>query len=185
MSDMSQNGPWTILSTQSIYTNPWIEVQHHEVIQPQGALGIYGTVHFKNLAIAVLPLEEDGTTWLVGQHRFPLREYSWEIPEGGAPFGESPLAAAMRELQEETGLLATSWEQILEMHLSNSVTDERAIAFIARGLIPGPASPEGTEDLTVKKVPFDQVYQDVIHGRITDALTVATILRAKLLLCHL
>lgn len=178
----SKNGPWTILSKKKIYSNPWIDVEHHEVIQPSGGHGIYGTVHFKNLAIAILPLDEEGNTWLVGQHRFPLRQYSWEIPEGGAPNGESPIEAAKRELREETGLMAQSWEKILEMHLSNSVTDERAIAFIARGLTQGPSAPEGTEDISLKKVPFDQVYQDVIRGQITDALTVATVLRAKLLM---
>lgn len=181
MSDI-QNGTWTILSKKKIYDNPWIAVDHHEVLQPSGQKGIYGTVHFKNLAIAILPLDHEGNTWLVGQHRFPLRQYSWEIPEGGAPQGESPLEAAKRELREETGLTATSWEKILEMHLSNSVTDERAIAFIARGLTEGPSDPEGTEDISLKKVPFDLVYQDVIRGNITDALTVATVLRAKLLM---
>jgi 8-oxo-dGTP pyrophosphatase MutT (NUDIX family) len=181
MSDI-QNGPWTILSKKKIYDNPWIDVDHHEVLQPSGQKGIYGTVHFKNLAIAILPLDDEGNTWLVGQHRFPLRQYSWEIPEGGAPQGELPLEAAKRELREETGLTATSWEKILEMHLSNSVTDERAIAFIARGLTEGPSDPEGTEDISLKKVPFDLVYQDVLQGNITDALTVATVLRAKLLM---
>ncbi len=178
----SQNGPWTILSKKKIYTNPWIDVDHHEVLQPSGDKGIYGTVHFKNLAVAVLPLDEQGNTWLVGQHRFPLGQYSWEIPEGGAPQGESPLDAAKRELREETGLLAASWEKILEMHLSNSVTDEKAIAFIARGLTEGPSDPEGTEDISLKKVPFDHLYHEVIQGHITDALTVATVLRAKLLI---
>lgn len=181
----SKNGPWTILSKTKIYTNPWIDVEHHHVIQPSGDYGIYGTVHFKNLAIAILPLDDDGNTWLVGQHRFPLQEYSWEIPEGGGTAGESALDAAKRELREETGLLAQSWEQILELHLSNSVTDERAVAFIARELTEGPSEPEGTEELSLKKVPFHQVYEDVICGKITDALTVATVLRAKLLLHHL
>ena len=182
MPKLTSNGPWKILSTQNIYDNPWIKVEHHEVIQPKGAAGIYGTIHFKNLAIAILPLEDDGTTWLVGQHRFPLKHYSWEIPEGGASPAETPLDAAKRELREETGLYAASWEQILEMHLSNSVTDERAIAFIARGLKAGLATPEPTEDLTIRKLHFDDLYAEVIQGRISDALTVATVLRAKLIL---
>lgn len=179
------NGPWHIRTRREIYDNPWITVHHHEVTTPGGSPGIYGTVHFKNLAIGVLPLDDDGYTWLVGQHRFPLRQYSWEMPEGGGQLGTDPLAAARRELKEETGLEASRWEKVLEMHLSNSVSDERAIAYVARGLSQGQAAPEDTEALRVKRVKFDDVYRMVLRGEVTDSLTVATVLRVKLLLAGL
>lgn len=179
---MNDNGPWRVLERRPIYANPWIEVTHHDVLDPSGRPGTYGTVHFKNRAIAVLPLDHENHTWLVGQHRFPLREYSWEIPEGGGPLGEDPLDAAKRELKEEVGLVAGRWERILDMHMSNSVTDEVSISYLARDLTLGDAEPESTEDLKVRRVPFEDVFQMVLRGEITDALSVATILRVKLLL---
>jgi 8-oxo-dGTP pyrophosphatase MutT (NUDIX family) len=183
MKDPTQRiGPWTVVARRGVYANPWIEVTHQDVLTPHGQPGVYGTVHFKHRAIGVLPLSEDGHTWLVGQHRFPLDTYFWEIPEGGAAPGEDPLAAARRELREETGLTAEKWEKVLELHLSNSVTDEHAVAYVARGLTPGPPEPDATEALAVRKVPFAEVYAMVLRGEITDALSVATILRVQLLL---
>lgn len=181
-SDKAKIGSWTVLTRTPKYGNPWIDVVHHEVLDPSGKAGIYGTVHFKNLAIGILPLDAEGYTWLVGQHRFPLDAYSWEIPEGGGAIGVDPLEAAKRELKEETGLSAGRWDRILEMHMSNSVTDERAVAYLARDLSHGDAAPESTEELTVKRLPFDDVYEMVRRGEITDALAVATILRVKLFL---
>lgn len=175
-------GPWKVLKERSAYTNPWIEVTHSEVLDPNDRAGVYGTVHFKNRAIAVLPLDQDNHTWLVGQHRFPLDSYSWEIPEGGGPLHEPPLLAAQRELKEEVGLVAKRWDQILEMHMSNSVTDEASVSYLARDLTEGDAAPESTEELKVLRLPFAEVYQMVLRGEITDALSVATILRVRLLL---
>lgn len=164
-----------------MYENPWVDVVHHEVVRPDGQEGIYGTIHFKNRAIAILPIDRDGHTWLVGQHRFPLDAYSWELPEGGGPLGDDPLLAAQRELKEETGLTANSWRAILTMHLSNSVTDELGLAYLATDLTPGEPEPEGTEELVVRRVPFREALEMVLDGRITDSLSVATILRAELL----
>lgn len=176
--------PWQIRGEKKIYDNPWIRVTEYDVINPSGGEGIYGKVHFKNLAIGVLPIDEKGYTWIVGQYRFTLNQYSWEMPEGGGPFSEDPLDAAKRELAEETGLSATEWIQLPDMHLSNSVSDERAIVFIARQLSQGEAHPEETEALQLKKIHFDELYQMVVTGQVTDVLTVAAVLRVKLMQLH-
>jgi 8-oxo-dGTP pyrophosphatase MutT (NUDIX family) len=143
----SEKNPWTTLSSELKYDNPWIAVTEHQVLTPAQSPGIYGTVHFKNIAIGIVPIDANGFTWLVGQYRYPLKAYSWEIPEGGGKLHEPPLQSAKRELKEETGLEAGHWEQILEMHLSNSATDERAVVYLATDLSEGPSCPEETEDL--------------------------------------
>ncbi|MBS1563429.1 MAG: NUDIX hydrolase [Bacteroidetes bacterium] len=177
-----QHNPWQIKDEKPVYDNAWINVTHYDVINPSGGKGIYGKVHFKGTAIGILPLDEQLNTWLVGQYRFPLNQYSWEIPEGGGPLGTDPLASARRELLEETGLVAREWSQLLEMHLSNSVTDEYGLVYLARGLEQREAQPEETEQLVVKKVPFEEAYRMVESGAITDSLSVAAILKAKLML---
>jgi 8-oxo-dGTP pyrophosphatase MutT (NUDIX family) len=175
--------PWTILSSKQVYDNNWIAVTEYDVLNPKGGKGIYGKVHFKNLAIGVLPLDEDLNTYLVGQFRFPLNEYSWEIPEGGGDSdSESPLETAKRELVEETGLVAHTWNHLLDMHLSNSISDEKAIIYLARQLEQYEARPEETEQLIVRKLPFEEVYQMVDKGLITDSMSVAAILKLKLML---
>ena len=176
------HNPWTILSRRPVYDNNWIGLTEYDVINPGGGKGIYGKVHFKSLAIGVLPLDEALNTWLVGQYRFPLDQYSWEIPEGGGYFDVPPVESAQRELLEETGLVAEEWTPLLEMHLSNSVSDEKAIIFLARGLEQRAASPEETEQLVVRKLPFEEVYQMVEKGLITDSMSVAAILKVKLML---
>ncbi len=168
--------PWKTLSTRDVYENPWIRVRHDEVIRPDGQAGIYGVVHYKNKAIAVLPIDDEGYTYLVGQYRYTLDIYSWEIPEGGCPEGEEPLEAAKRELLEETGLTAEHWQQLGTAHLSNSVSDEEAILFLATALTQGEAQPEGTEKLEVRRVAFAEALRMVMTGEITDSLTVMTIL---------
>ena len=178
---MEEVNPWTTLERKEIYDNNWINVNEHQVINPSGGPGIYGVVHFKNLAIGILPLDEHNNTWLVGQYRYPLQAYSWEIPEGGGPLGLDPLDGAKRELLEETGLTATDWTEIQRMHLSNSVSDELAIIYVARGLTMGIAAPEETEDLQLRKLPFEEAYQMVLDGSITDSMSVAAILKTKVL----
>ncbi|MBS1660621.1 MAG: NUDIX hydrolase [Bacteroidetes bacterium] len=174
--------PWTILAERVIYDNKWIGLTEYDVLNPSGGKGIYGKVRFKNFAIGALPLDEEGYTWLVGQYRFPLNQYSWEIPEGGGELGVAPVDSAKRELLEETGLVASEWTHILDMHLSNSVTDEKAIIFLARGLEQREAQPEETEQLVVKRVHFDEVYKMVERGEITDSMSVGAILKVKLML---
>lgn len=176
-----ENNPWQINGKKEIYDNPWINVTEYDVLNPNGGKGIYGKVHFKNIAIGILPLDEDDNTWLVGQYRFVLNQYSWEIPEGGCPFGEEPLAAAKRELLEETGLEAAHWQELLQMYLSNSVSDELAIVYVATQLTQQTASPEETEQLAVKKMPFSKVAQMVDDGSIKDALTVAAVQKLQLM----
>jgi|SRR5882757_8408256 len=177
----SQN-PWTVLSEASIYDNKWIGLTEYQVINPGGGKGIYGKVHFKNLAIGVLPLDEQGNTWLVGQYRFTLNQYSWEIPEGGGEMNTPAVESAQRELLEETGLVAKEWTPIQEMHLSNSVSDEKATVFLARQLEQREAMPEETEQLVIRKLPFEEAFQMVEKGQITDSMSVAAILKVKLML---
>lgn len=178
--DLSKN-PWTTLSAKEVYDNPWIQITHRDVLTPAGTSGIYGKVHFKNTAIGILPLDQDNHTWLVGQYRYTLDEYHWEIPEGGGPLGTDPLEAAKRELLEETGITARSWTKILDMHTSNSVTDEHGVAYIARDLSFGEAEPEETEDLKVIRVPFSEALAMVMDGRITDSLSMITIMKVALM----
>lgn len=168
--------PWKTLGTRIAYDNPWIRVREDDVVQPDGKPGIYGVVHFKNLAIGVLPIDKEGNTYLVGQWRYALDLYSWEIPEGGCPYGEEPLDAAKRELLEETGLTAEKWHLLGKGHLSNSATDEVTYYYLATELTEGIAQPDSVEDLQCKKVPFDEALRMVLDNEITDGLSVITIL---------
>jgi len=174
--------PWTITGEKPIYDNKWINVTEFDVINPRGGKGIYGKVHFKNIAVGILPLDDAFNTYLVGQYRFPLNAYSWEIPEGGGDKMEIPMDSGKRELLEETGLVAKEWSQILTLHLSNSVSDEVAVIYLARGLEQRSALPEETEELMVKKMPFEEAYQMVKGNEITDAMSVAAILKVRWML---
>ncbi|MEY2929293.1 MAG: hypothetical protein RL033_42 [Pseudomonadota bacterium] len=179
---MEEFGPWKRRSRSQRYDNPWITVEHDEVVTPGGTEGVYGVVHFKNIAIGVIPLDEQQHTWLVGQYRYPHRAYSWEIPEGGGPVGQDPLQSAQRELEEEVGLSAQRWDLILEMDLSNSVTDERCLIYLARELSPVPAHPEETEELAVRRIPFAELHEGVLEGRFKDSITVAGVLKLQRML---
>ena len=177
-----QTNPWTVLDEKQIYENPWIRLTEYDVLNPSGGKGIYGKIHFKNTAIGIVALDEDLNIYLVGQYRFVLNQYSWEIPEGGGPLGIDVLDSAKRELKEETGLVAEEWTKLMNFHLSNSVSDEEGVIFLACNLRQEEAAPEETEDLAVKKIPFEEAYQMVDEGVITDALAVAAILKVKILL---
>ncbi|MEO5684560.1 MAG: NUDIX hydrolase [Chitinophagaceae bacterium] len=176
------DNPWQVLATKPVYDNKWINVTEYDVINPSGGKGIYGKVHFKNKAIGILPLDEDMNTWLVGQYRFVLDAYSWEIPEGGGPMEVDVLSSARRELLEETGLVAIEWTKLMDFHLSNSVGDEYGQIFMARQLTQHAPEPEETEQLQVKKLPFEEAYAMVEAGTITDSMSVAAILKVKLML---
>ncbi|MDX2304189.1 MAG: NUDIX hydrolase [Microscillaceae bacterium] len=174
--------PWQTISTKPIYENPWISVREDQVINPSGNPGIYGVVHFKNKAIGVIPVDEEGYTYLVGQYRYALEEYSWEIPMGGGPIGIDILESAKRELKEETGFTAALWTNVARIHTSNSVTDEEGFVFLAQELTAGETEFEDTEDLQIKKIHLREALDMVMNNEITDSITVAGILKvAKLL----
>ena len=169
--------PWTTLSEEIKYDNRWITVTEYQVINPGGGRGIYGKVHFKNKAIGVIPVDENMNTWLVGQYRYTLNEWSWEIPEGGGPMDQSPLESAKRELQEETGITAKRWTQIMRLHTSNSVTDEEGFIFLAEDLTLGKNALEESEaDLKVMKLPLHEAVQMAIESKITDSMSVMGLL---------
>ena len=173
-----KSGSWKTLSTKKVYENTWIELDEHQVINPSGGKGIYGKVHFKNLAIGIIPLDKDNNTWIVGQHRYTLNDWSWEIPEGGGPLTDAPLESAKRELKEETGLTAQRWTEIARVHLSNSVSDEVGYVFVAENLKEGNVQLDETEaDMQVKKIPFKKALSMVELGEITDSLSVIGILK--------
>jgi 8-oxo-dGTP pyrophosphatase MutT (NUDIX family) len=175
------DNPWTRLARRVAYENAWITVWHDDVVRPDGRPGIYGVVHYRNRAVGVVALDEHDRVLLVGQYRYTLDLYSWELPEGGAAAGEEPLAAAKRELLEETGCSAARWQELLRAHLSNSVSDEEAIVYLARDLTDGTAEPEGTERLQVRRVPFAEAVAMVEHGEITDAISVMGLQRVALM----
>jgi len=177
--DWEEDGdPWIVKSVRQAFANQWLALDEHQVTHPDGSPGTYTVVRIRRLAVGVLPIDANGDVHLVGQWRFPLKRYSWEMPEGGAEPGEDALMCAKRELEEETGLKAAEWRQVLEMDLSNSLTDERAVIFLAAGLTPGPSAPEPTEVLRHRCAHFTDVLARVGDGRIRDSMTVAAVLRA-------
>ena len=174
--------PWKTLSEKELYDNAWINVSEHQVINPSGNHGIYGKAHFKNKAIGIIPIDFDGNTWLVGQYRYTLNEYSWEIPMGGGSISEEILISAKRELKEETGLVAKKWNNILRIHTSNSVTDEEGFVFLAEDLTQEETAFEETEKLEIKKLPFSEAMDMVINGSITDSISIAGLLKVHLMM---
>lgn len=173
---------WQIIDEQEIYNNQWIQLHHYNVVNPNGGKGIYGKVSFKNIAIGIAALDADKNIYLVGQHRFPLNKYSWEIAEGGCPLNEKPLQAAQRELLEETGLVANNWTKIIEADLSNSVTNEKCIIYIAQNLQQKTACPEETEDLQIKKISLQQAFTMLNNSEITDAITIMALQKIELMI---
>jgi 8-oxo-dGTP pyrophosphatase MutT (NUDIX family) len=178
MPGITTENNWKTLSSKTVYENAWLEISHREVINPAGKDGIYGVVKFKNKALGIIPIDQNGNIYLVGQFRYTLNEYSWEIPEGGGPFDEEVLDAAKRELREETGLLADHWTRLSRIHTSNSATDEEGFLFLAEGLSQTEAEPEDTEDLQVKKIHLSEAVEMVMRSEITDAISIAGILMA-------
>jgi len=178
------HNPWQTLSTEVKYHNPWISVREDQVLNPGGGRGIYGVVTMKNKALGIVPVDAEGNTWLVGQYRYPLNEYSWEIPMGGGLVALDILESAQRELKEETGLTAARWTRIARLHTSNSVTDEEGFVFLAEDLTQGEVEPEETEDLRLWKLPLAEAVRMVMDDRITDGVSVAGLLKAEKVLAR-
>jgi len=179
---MSEKNSWKTVSTKVVYENPWIRVDHNDVILPNGKPGIYGVVNIKNNAVGIVPLDKDYNTWLVGQHRYTIDKYTWEIPEGGSFFNEDPVEGGKRELREEVGILAKKWTSIVDTQLSNSVTTQRAFCYIAQDLDFTDLDPDDTEELQIKKLPFKKVFQMVMNNEVCDDLSVMAILKTKILI---
>lgn len=173
----NHGNPWQKISSKKIYENPWLILEEHDVVNPAGGKGIYGKVSFKNKALGIIPIDSEGNTWLVGQYRYTLDKYSWEIPMGGGPLGEDILLSAKRELREETGLTALKWTQVMRIHTSNSVTDEEGFVFLAEELEQGETAFEETEDLKILKLSFAEAVEWAMDGRITDAISIAGLLK--------
>jgi len=168
---------WKKLSSRTVWENDWMRVLEDEVINPGGGKNLYGHVHFKGRAVAIIPLDPEDNVWLVGQERYTLNAWSWELPMGGAPLDEAPLDAAKRELKEETGLSADKWTAVMRLHLSNSITDEEAVVYLAEELTEGEPEFEETEDIEIRKLPLVDALTMVSNGEITDAISVAALLR--------
>ncbi|HET7030000.1 MAG TPA: NUDIX hydrolase [Candidatus Limnocylindrales bacterium] len=173
-------GPWRRRSRRVAYENPWLTIWHDEVDRPDGSPGIYGLVHFANVAVGVVVLDDADRVLLVGQHRYALDRYSWEIPEGGVPPPETPEAGGRRELLEETGVTAEDWRPIVRFDLSNSVTDETGWIFTAHAVRHGPAAPEASEDLAIRWVPFDEALAMIERAEITDGMSILGLHRLAL-----
>lgn len=181
----AMENPWKTLKIKPLYENPWIKLEEHDILNPAGNPGIYGKVHFKNKALGIIPIDSEGNTWLVGQYRYTLEAYSWEIPMGGGPIGQDILQSAQRELKEETGLIASRWTEIMKIHTSNSVTDEEGFVFLAEELTQEEPEFEETEVLQIKKLPFQEALNWVMEGKITDGISIAGILKAARILGYL
>ena len=169
--------PWKKLTGRQVYENNWFALEEDRVVNPSGGQNDYGVIRFKNRAIGIIPIDADANTWLVGQWRYTLNEYAWEIPMGGHPVCEDPLDGAKRELREETGLSASRWSELMRVHTSNSVTDECGIVFVAEGLTEGETQFDETEDLAIQKLPLETDVELVVEGEITDAISVAGLLK--------
>jgi ADP-ribose pyrophosphatase len=178
----NEENPWKTIDSEKVYESAWIAVAKHNVLNPANNPAIYSTIHFKNKAIGVIPLDENYNTWIVGQFRYPTDCYSWEIPEGGGSLNVPYVDSAARELLEETGIKAEKYTEIMRMHLSNSASDEEAIVFVAQNLSYHNADPEETEVLQIKKLHFNELYKMVNEGQITDAITIAAVFKTKLMI---
>jgi len=174
-----EKNPWKTQNAEIMYESAWIKINKCNVLNPAGNTAIYSWVHFKNLAIGIVPIDKLKNIWLVGQFRYPINQYSWEIPEGGGEIGVAPEESAKRELREETGIEAKNITELMRMHLSNSATDELSITYLATGLHFNEPEPEESEVLQIKKIPLQQAFNLVMSGEITDAITVAAIQRLK------
>ena len=177
----TRRGPWIVHASRQVYDNPWIQVSEHDVTHPGGKPGLYGVCHMKGLAVGVVPVDVEGHVWLVGQHRFPRDYYSWELPEGGGDMAVSPVESAQRELKEETGVSAGSWQELLRLDFSNAVTDEIGVGFLAWDLTAGIPEPEDVEKLEIRRLPFAEALEMAVTGEIRDAFSQLMLMKVEVL----
>lgn len=172
-----QPDPYAVLERRFVYDSPWIRVREDRFNHRRGAEGRYAVCGFHRTACGVLALDDQDRVVLVGQWRYPLEAYSWEIPEGGGDAAESPFEAMQRELAEEAGLAARVWEPLACFHPSNSSTDEEAFLFLATDLLPAEGhQAEEDEELLLHREPFQDCLRRVLGGELTDSLTVVALL---------
>ena len=176
--------PWTRFEQKRLFENAWFTLESQDCLTPGGTPATYSWMHFKNRAVGVIPLHDDGTITLVGQYRYPLEQYSWELPEGGCPEGRALIDAARMELSEETGLSAETMEPFLKFHTSNSITDEYGELFLATGLTQGEAHPEDSEELRIRRVSLETLLDEIESGKITDAITIMGAQKLALMKMH-
>ncbi len=175
---VSRKSPWITLSSRIVASNPWFRLRKDQVVRPDGRRGEYNTV-LAPTAVGVVPCFDDGSILLVGQYRYSIGRFSWEIPEGGGKPGERPVQTARRELLEETGYTARTVRSLGIFHTSNCFTDETAYLYYARHLRAGESRPDGTEQISTRRVAFADAYRMAIDGRITDSITIVALFRMR------
>lgn len=176
-----EESPWQTLGAREVYRNPWISVTEYSVRRPDGKLGIYGVVDPGDNA-TIVALDEAGCISLVGEFRYVAQRHQWMLPSGKVEDGEEPLAAARRELAEEAGVEAEEWTSLGAYHLSNGILKQVSYIFLARGLRPTVAQPEGTELFVMRSLPLREAVEACLHGEIADAPSVLGIWRTWFLL---
>lgn len=172
-----KDNPWKTLGSRLVYDTAWFGVREDRVIRPDGAPGTYSVIDARRWALGIVPLWQDQTVTLVGQYRYPIGEYSWEIPEGGGDLRLEPLVGAKQELLEETGIEAGLWHYLGRCHTSNSFVNEVAHIYLATDLTQGEPRPGGDEKLRTRRLPLPEVIQMAQDGRITDSISVVGIFR--------
>lgn len=179
--DIALRNPWITNSSRVVYQNTWISVREDQVIRPDGNPGIYGVVEIRP-SVGVLAMNDREEVVLVGQWRYAMNRYSWEIPRGGSHPGETDmLAVAQRELMEEAGVVASDWEPLGKVDICNGVANDVQSLFFARGLSATNRQLDPEEEIALEWRPFETVLSMAMDGRITEVCSIAAILKVALL----
>jgi 8-oxo-dGTP pyrophosphatase MutT (NUDIX family) len=178
-----EKNPWRTRSSRIAYQNPWIRVREDQVVRPDGGDGIYGVVEIRP-SVGVIAFNEREEVVLVGQWRYPHDRYSWEIPRGGSHEGEADmLEVAKRELAEEAGVTAQTWEYIGAVDCCNGVVNDVQSLYVAGNLTLVETNPDPEEEIAVVWKPFREAVAMCIDGRITEVSSIAGILMVDRLRC--